>query len=213
VVLGTKVPDIGVSPIILGFGEVMLLKSRTQAITVSNVGSKDLVVNSVAFEGPPADFSLFSSLTTPFTLAPGNNQTISITYSPRAMGDASAILAITSNDPDTSKVVVSLNGTGVASQAPADEQVSQIADVIQTAIATGTLTPTMPGNQATQLIDQIFSAKQMAAAGKSAAACAQLKNALQRVDGNPIPPDFLEGPDRELVRQLIQNTIESVGCK
>jgi hypothetical protein len=213
VVLGTKVPNIEVSPTAFGFGEVTLLDSRTQTITVSNSGSKNLVVDSVAFEGSPVDFSLFSSPETPFTLAPGTNQAISITYSPRAMGDASAMLAITSNDPDTSKVVVSLTGTGVASQAPADEQVSQIADVIQTAIATGTLTPTMPGNQATQLIDQIFSAKQMAAAGKSAAACAQLKNALQRVDGNPIPPDFLDGPDRELVRQLIQNTIESVGCK
>jgi hypothetical protein len=213
VVLGPKFPEIGVTPSDLGFGGVALLDSRTQAVSVYNDGGRNLVVDSVAIEATNADFSLDNPPATPFTLAPGASQTISITYCPRVMGGAVANLTITSNDQDTPKMLVSLSGAGVASPAPPDDQVSQIAEVIQTGISTGTLTPTGPGERATMLMNQIVAAKEMAAAGKDAAACAQLRNALQRVDGNPVPPDFLEGPDRELLRQLLQNTIDSLGCK
>ncbi|MBI4961649.1 MAG: choice-of-anchor D domain-containing protein [Desulfomonile tiedjei] len=211
VVLG-QAPEIRVENA-LGFGDVALLDSRTQAVTVYNDGTRDLVVGSVAFETSHGDISFTEPPATPFTLAPGASRTISITYGPRAMGEAAALLAITSNDADESKVLVSLTGAGVASPAPPSEQVSQIAEVIVTGTTNGTLTPTGPGERATMLMNQIAAAGEMAAAGKDAAACAQLRNALQRVDGNPVPPDFLEGPDRELLRQLLQNTIDSLGCR
>jgi hypothetical protein len=213
VVIGPKNPKIFVDPTALGFGDVMLLDSRTQAITISNQGTKALEIGAVAFETPQSDFFLTNPPAIPFTLQVGTSETISITYSSRAMGDATANLSISSNDNDHPKVLVSLTGTGVASAALPSDQVSQVVNFINKSITTGGLTPKMPGGQDVMLKNQITSAGQMAAAGKKAAACSQLRNALERVDGNPIPPDFLEGPDSELLRELIQNTINSLGCK
>jgi hypothetical protein len=105
---------------------------------------------------------------------------------------------------------------GVASQAPPAEQVSDTVNFIQGALDQGTLTGTGPPQannaQVTALLNQIKVAGDMAARGNSKAACQQLLNALQRTDGNPQPPDLVEGPAAAELMLLIQLTQQKLGC-
>jgi hypothetical protein len=62
------------------------------------------------------------------------------------------------------------------------------------------------------MLFSIKAAGDMAAKGQSKAACQQLLNALQRTDGNPTPPDFVEGPAAAELQLLIQDTLQQMGC-
>ena len=112
-------PNIALSSVSKNFGNVLVGDaSAPQSVTISNVGNGDLNVSSVSLTGTDAgQFSLsgFSS----GTISPppsGGSETVSITFSPTSTGAKTAILEITSDDPDTSTVEVTLAGTGVQGQ-------------------------------------------------------------------------------------------------
>jgi hypothetical protein len=62
-------------------------------------------------------------------------------------------------------------------------------------------------------MNQVKAASDLAAAGKLQAACAQLRSALQRTDGDPQPPDFVTGPAAAELALLIELAQASIGCK
>lgn len=102
---------IGVSPTSLAFGDVNVGQSGSLGTTVSNSGNAACNVN-ITRTGS-ADFAA-----TPlsFTVQPGNSRTVSVTYTPAAVGADTGNLAVASNDPVTPGVNVSLSGNGVQQQ-------------------------------------------------------------------------------------------------
>ena len=92
------------------FGNVTIGSTSDQTVTVTNTGTADLTI------GVPAPFA------TPFgiaeqncwgqTIAPNGTCTVTIRFSPIAETTYTGSYDITSNDPDTPTVTVSLNGTG-----------------------------------------------------------------------------------------------------
>ena len=86
--------------------------SGPQSVTLTNSASLPVTVSNVAVSGP---FSSTNTCTS--TLAPGNNCTIKVTFTPTAQGTQTGTLTITSNS-QTSPQTVTLSGTGaVASSA------------------------------------------------------------------------------------------------
>ncbi|MBK6394828.1 MAG: choice-of-anchor D domain-containing protein [Betaproteobacteria bacterium] len=105
-------PAVGLSPTQLDFhAQVVGTTSTPQLVALTNVGGESLALVSIV---PQGEYS--ASHQCPSTLAPGTSCTLSITFTPTALGARSGSITITSNGA-VSPVVLPLAGTGVA-QAP-----------------------------------------------------------------------------------------------
>jgi MYXO-CTERM domain-containing protein len=89
-------------------GEVEVTQLRTVNIPVKNVGNLSLQ-GQATIEGDPA-FSVFPAY---FNAAPGTEDGLVVTFAPTEVGDATAELVLTSNDPGYPDIRVYLSGSGV----------------------------------------------------------------------------------------------------
>lgn len=106
-------PQISVSSTSLDFGSVDVGDSSFTNLTVTNSGSADLIIRQMTFSGANTlDFNTRNDNCTGATVAPSQNCTVQIVFSPRSTGSRSATLSISSNDPDTPTQTVSLSGSG-----------------------------------------------------------------------------------------------------
>lgn len=82
-----------------------------EVFTVENLGTANtLNISSAVISGPnAADFSVASF---PGTVAALNNNTLTVNFTPSAIGTRSAILTINNDDADESAYVINLNGVG-----------------------------------------------------------------------------------------------------
>ena len=106
-------PVILVDPLSYGFGSVNVGGSSVKSFTVTNTGTADLVIGTIAFTGADApEFSKNPDNCTGQSLAPNSGCTIQVTFTPASTGLKSASLSISSNDPNT-PTNVPLTGTGM----------------------------------------------------------------------------------------------------
>ena len=94
------------------YGTVTLGDSPTWNVTVENTGTADLDITGVSFTGS-ADLSC--GATFPITLAPTDQTTLPITWSPSAFGELNAIATVESTDPVNPGVDITLTGDAVYS--------------------------------------------------------------------------------------------------
>lgn len=79
---------------------------------INNEGTLDLTISSFTFSGTnPGDFSIVSP-GTPFTITSGNTQTVTVRFTPSAIGIRLATLTINNNDADEGSCTIALQGTG-----------------------------------------------------------------------------------------------------
>lgn len=109
---------------LLEFGHIPPGSAANETVQVRNVGSANLSLGSAG--GISAPFVVTNDTCSNVALPPGQSCTLTISFSPAALGTFSDSLTILSNDPDQPEVPVVLNGVGntppVAPQpvAPAD---------------------------------------------------------------------------------------------
>ena len=99
------------------FGNVTVGASSDQTVTVTNAGTANLVIGTVASANPlAAPFSIPGGTDTCSgqTLAPSASCTITVRFSPTATGAANDTFNIPSNDPDENPVTISVAGTGIS---------------------------------------------------------------------------------------------------
>ncbi|MFQ6091535.1 MAG: choice-of-anchor D domain-containing protein [bacterium] len=102
-------PDIWLSASSYIFGRVKLGQSEEWEFSVSNLGTRDLVVESILSD--TSDF-VVTSPSFPLTLAPREDVTVLITFQPSAVGMISGRLTVLSNDPDEAALYITLLGHG-----------------------------------------------------------------------------------------------------
>ncbi len=106
-------PDISVTPMSYDFGNVFVGANKVfSSVVVQNNGLVDLTVSGVSISGS-AEFKVNYTTCTGASIPPGDSCIIDVLFKPQSAGQKSASLDITSNDPDTPTVSVSLTGTGV----------------------------------------------------------------------------------------------------
>lgn len=106
-------PEISVSSTSLDFGSVDVGDSALANLTISNVGSDNLIIGQITLGGSDSlDFDTRNDHCSAATLPPSQNCAVQVVFSPRYTGSRSATLSISSNDPDTPAQAVSLNGSG-----------------------------------------------------------------------------------------------------
>jgi len=110
---GVLQPDIDVSPMAIDFGNVYVGYTAQQTITVSNIGTADLTIDSIT--DPTDPFSIVSTTCwpTPYTLGAGNTCEILVQFAPTSEGLFSSNIVITSDDPDEQTININLKGNGV----------------------------------------------------------------------------------------------------
>ena len=101
---------VAVNPSPIGFGNVVVGNTNSQTISVSNVGTSDLTITSVAISG--TGFGI-SGLPTPLTLGVGQGTTFAVSFQPALPGAASGHISITTKAVRSAVAAVNLTGTGV----------------------------------------------------------------------------------------------------
>lgn len=112
------------APSALGFGNVLLGSSLTQAVSITNTGSAGVRVSNASANG--TGYAV-SGLTYPFTLSPGQSALLNVTFTPLAVGtDRGSVLVKASTQtwkrhrrwgyaaPTTTTATVALSGSGIS---------------------------------------------------------------------------------------------------
>jgi Cep192 domain 4/HYDIN/CFA65/VesB-like, Ig-like domain/Abnormal spindle-like microcephaly-assoc'd, ASPM-SPD-2-Hydin len=109
-------PQISFSPSSVAFSDQILNSaSAAKTVTISNPGTYALVIGSIGISGTnAADFSQTNNCT---TVAPAANCTVSVTYTPSAIGNGTATLSIADN-ASASPQSIALSGAGIAAGPP-----------------------------------------------------------------------------------------------
>lgn len=107
------------------FGEVELKKSYDMTIEIKNEGEADLEVTKIEINGIGSKDFKVKSMSLPMTIKAGEKVVVTITYTPSVVGDVSATLSVTSNDPKSGTINAELVGKGkepaVSVFTPADQ--------------------------------------------------------------------------------------------
>jgi uncharacterized protein (DUF2141 family) len=103
-----KTPDISVAQTSIEFGSAKVGKKATKTLKITNNGTGDLVITLSGLEG--TDFSIQGSSSV--TIKYKKSYTLKVLFTPKSAGSKTATLKITSNDPDTPTIDISLSGTG-----------------------------------------------------------------------------------------------------
>lgn len=104
-------PHIVVGQSILNFGSVKVFKSRDLQLSVQNTGNAPLTLSSMASTN--LQYNIIGA-SLPVSIAPGSQQLVTIRFAPGLRGDHPAKVTLSSNDPATPLLDVSLSGKGVA---------------------------------------------------------------------------------------------------
>ena len=207
-------PNIAVSPLSHDFGDVELGTSSTVVVTISNVGNGGLNVSGIGLE---TDFAITSAPAASIVVEPDTTVDVEITYTPTVLGYNSAVLKITSDDPDEPVVEVRLSAAGVEIPVPPSEQIANILVFFDTSMGVGSLVGDGPANSAEKrlnaLRNMIEAAGDLIENELSEEACQQLLDVYSRMDGQPKPPDFVKGEAVPELASMLQDLMTSLGCE
>ncbi|MFQ5637754.1 MAG: phytase [bacterium] len=105
-------PEIRVAPDAVDYGPVVVGSTATQALIVKSSGNINLEINNIEFvQGNASSFFLESPFQ-PFSIAPGDSQTIDIDFKPHSETNESIVLKISSNDLTRNPYSVNITGSG-----------------------------------------------------------------------------------------------------
>jgi hypothetical protein len=214
-------PDCDVSPMTYDFGDVEIGFTSSMIATVSNVGSQNLMVNSIdPITAPdcgkgPDPFGAVSGTTLPTTLEPGQTLDVTFTFAPTVEATCGIIYRVDTNELN-GFWGIELSGTGVPGELPPSQHVEQILDNIETFVGGGTLSGSGEGGSAGGRLgaftNMIEATGDLIENGQVPEACQQLADAYKRTDGVEKPPDFVTGGDAAALAEQIQALITSLGC-
>jgi hypothetical protein len=109
---GQAAPRIAVSTDTLDFGSVEIGDERELSLTLRNAGSADLVINKIRLLGRHDSNWVVESVALPFVIPAGSSIELAVSFKPIDIGEKTAVLEISSNDPGNHPVTITLVGSG-----------------------------------------------------------------------------------------------------
>jgi len=101
-------PEIFLEDTTFDFGSVLISDSETWDMQIENAGSYELNIFSIESDNPLFEVEDVDE----FIIDPNDDESIEITFTPETLGSDSAVVTITSDDPDEDTVFVLLYGIG-----------------------------------------------------------------------------------------------------
>ena len=122
-VAGVTTPpgQIDAGPVGLDFGDVSIGQSGNGLLTIRNVGAGPLTVNSISSDN--TRFAV-ASPSTPFTVAPGGQRPVTLSFQPTTAGRVTGTASIGSDDPANPTVRIPLLGNGIGGSSAGSLSVS-----------------------------------------------------------------------------------------
>ncbi|MBW7995606.1 MAG: choice-of-anchor D domain-containing protein [Candidatus Glassbacteria bacterium] len=105
---GTPGPEINLTPTSVPIGDVPIGGSASGTFTIENLGTGNLTVSAIT-----SDDGLFTVSPASATILPGQNQLVTVTFSPTNGANNSATITVASDDSDEPSLTVSVTGKGV----------------------------------------------------------------------------------------------------
>src|SRR5690349_8111693 len=106
----TPQPQLSATPTSASFPSIAMGVSGSQTITLQNGGTGTVTISTAAVTG--AGFST-SGLALPTSIAPGQNSTFNVVFTPNAAGNVTGSVSLASDAPN-SPLVISTSGSGLA---------------------------------------------------------------------------------------------------
>ncbi len=119
-------------------GSVVVNNSTTKQFVIANTGLLDLNVTAISFSGTNGTEFTLMSPATPFTVTTGGTQTITVQFSPLAIGTRTATINIVNNDANEANYDFVLTGAGTTPEIDVRGNTISIAD--------GDITPSTADN-------------------------------------------------------------------
>lgn len=115
----TYAQQISVAPSALGFGNVLVGSTRSQTVSITNAGSRELTLSRAGVNG--TGFSI-SGLALPLSLSAGKSAVLTVIFSPPAVGSDSGSVWVSASSTSRRRyhrsiATVSLTGSGVTGAA------------------------------------------------------------------------------------------------
>ncbi|MGB8009118.1 MAG: choice-of-anchor D domain-containing protein [Terriglobales bacterium] len=107
--LPARAQDLDCKPCWQDFGKVLVGRSGSSSLEVSNVGHRKLIITSISKQG--AEFS-FDKVRLPLEIAPGAKVQLTLLFTPTALGYTRGTLTLVTNDRQASREI-RVSGTGV----------------------------------------------------------------------------------------------------
>jgi len=120
----TPVADVSVVPASHDYGSVAPGEGASHTFAVHNSGGASLAVTGTSITGADAAEFQIDAGGGAFTLAPGEAHDVTVSFRPLSTGAKSALLRVTSDDPDEPVVDVPLAGTGFEPPPPGGVEIA-----------------------------------------------------------------------------------------
>ncbi|HUU28827.1 MAG TPA: choice-of-anchor D domain-containing protein [archaeon] len=104
---GSQAPEITLSATSVSIGDVTIGSSGSGTFTITNDGNIDLVVSSII-----SNNGMFKVSPAYATIAKGQSQVVTLTFTPAAAGAQNATITVASNDSDEGTLTVEVSATG-----------------------------------------------------------------------------------------------------
>jgi len=210
-------PDIEVSQYDYDFGQTDIGTTRYGVLTVYNLGSEALTVQSIEIQqGQDVQFGFTPLQVMPLTLAPNTALDIEILYTPVLEGLAQATLQLTSDDPDQPALQVALAGEGISVVLSPEEQMTQLFDAFDLAVQQGSIQGVGDKKSAVNKLKtfgkMLAIADELIAGGYDEEALDTLLMIEAKCDGEKSPKDFVQGDGNavEDLNALINDLINAL---
>ncbi len=207
-------PDIELSQDEYNFEQVDIGSTQTEMIPVFNLGNSSLTIQSLELEqSQQAQFAL-AAFQVPVTLEPNSFIDLEILFSPVVDGVDTAVLSITSNDPNDPVVDILLTGEGVSVVLLPEEQIAQILDDYNIAVRDGTIKGNGNRRSAKNKVrvfkKMLVITEWLITAGYNDYALEVLLMIEKKCDGLKSPKDFIKGDGAAELNALINELIQTL---
>ena len=139
-----------------------------------------------------------------------------LTFTPTEEATYVSELTLLSNDGDETFIALTVQGEGVFTAVPPDEQITNILVFMEDSVVNGILEGDGSGKSADNrlgaLENMLEAAGEDIALGDIESACGQLRSAYRRTDGLSPPPDFVTGVAATELAERIVALRESLNC-
>jgi hypothetical protein len=205
------------SPTEWDFGDVSIGSSSTVIFTLSNFDETEIAIRNIWIVNATSDsFRIHIDVPPPSIYIP-NEKTydIIVEFSPSTLGDHSAELRISTNTK-VSDVFIPVQGLGVIEEVPPVEPMAHLIDSFNGFVEKETIIFSGHGHIAScrrkAFGSMLKASSDLINVCDYESACTQLRDVLNRIDGDRHPPDFMEGLDTETLASLIRNVLNLLEC-
>ncbi len=104
----TGVQDIDATPTAIDFGTIFVNGTKTEVVTVYNLGTDNLAISGVSVDNTEYTVTNYAG-----SLAPGESTDLLVTFAPTSALYTTAVVTISSDDPDETTFTINLSGNAV----------------------------------------------------------------------------------------------------